>query len=69
MNMKENPPTCNINGVFCAKVTCAELGISYRDLRQLRKLGLIKPTNPGNRHRPKFLGQAIHDCWEKMKLL
>ena len=69
MTMKETPPTCDANGVFCAKVTCAELGVCYRDLRKLRELGLIEPTNPGNKHRPKYSGQSIRDCWEKMKQL
>lgn len=69
MTMKETPPTCDLRGVFCAKVTCAELGIGYRELRTLRERGIIKQTNPENRFRPKFLGQEIHDCWEKMKHL
>lgn len=56
-------PTCDPNGVYSVKRTCAELGISHKTLRKYRERGYIRPINPDNVCRPKYLGQSIIDCW------
>lgn len=61
--MKETRPKCDPNGVYIAKQVCIELGVCYKTLREYRKRGYITPTNPGNRRRPKYLGQSIINCW------
>lgn len=61
--MREIKPTCNPFGVYSAKRTCAELGVSYKTLLKYRVSGFITPLNPDNPHRPKYSGQAIIDCW------
>ena len=60
---KELKPTCDPNGVYSVKRTCAELGISHKTLRKYRERGYIRPINPDNVCRPKYLGQSIIDCW------
>lgn len=62
--MTELIPTCNPDGVYSVKRTCAELGVSYKTLRKYRECGYIKPMNPDNAVRPLFSGQAIIRCWE-----
>ena len=64
--MRELKPTCNPNGVYSVKRTCAELGISHKTLRKYRENGYIEPVNPNNIHRPKYSGKSIIDCWEKL---
>ena len=61
--MRELPPTCNPDAVFCVKRACAELEISRKTLRKYRSLGLITPMNPENKRRPKYSGQSLIDCW------
>lgn len=61
--MKELEPTCDPNGVYSAKRTCAELGVSYKTLRKYKEQGYIKPVNPNNASRPKYSGRSIIDCW------
>lgn len=67
--MKELKPTCDPNGVYSVKQTCAELGISYKTLRKYKKSGYIKPLNPNNVCRPKYSGQSIIDCWNLLTTL
>ncbi len=62
--MTEYRPKCNPNGIYSVKRVCAELGICNKTLRKLRNAGLIRPINPENKHRPKYSGQAIMDCWD-----
>lgn len=66
--MIEIRPTCDPEGVFSVKRTCAELGVCYMTLRKLRRMGLISPCN-NNPRRLKYTGQSILDCWEKAKAL
>ncbi len=61
--MIENCPTCNPDAVYSVKQTCAELGICRKTLRKLRLRGIITPCNT-NRHRYKYTGQSIVDCWK-----
>lgn len=61
--MKELKPTCDPNGVYSVKRTCAELGVSHKTLRRYRENGYIKPVNPDNSKRPKYSGQSIIECW------
>lgn len=67
--MKETKPTCNPLGVYSAKRTCIELGISAKTFIKYRELGYIKPLNPNNPSRPKFSGQDIIDCWTTLTTL
>lgn len=67
--MIETRPTCDPEGVFSVKRTCAELGVCHKTLRKLRSLGLIEPVNPDNRARLKYTGRAIIDCWDKASRL
>ncbi|MCM1311097.1 MAG: DNA-binding protein [Bacteroides sp.] len=67
--MIETRPTCDPEGVFSVKRTCAELGVCHKTLRKLRSLGLIEPVNPGNRARLKYTGRSIIDCWDKASRL
>ena len=62
--MRELVPTCDPEGVYSVKRTCAELGVSYKTLRKYKASGLIKPLNPDNASRPKYSGQSIIDCWK-----
>ena len=62
--MKELKPTCNPDGVYSVKRTCAELGISHKTLQKYREKGYIMPINPQNISRPKYTGQSIIDCWD-----
>lgn len=55
--MRELVPTCDPEGVYSVKRTCAELGVSY------------KPLNPDNASRPKYSGQSIIDCWKLLTTL
>lgn len=57
-------PTCDPDGAYSVKRTCAELGVSYKTLRKYREYGYITPLNPGNIVRPLFSGQSIIRCWE-----
>lgn len=66
--MNETRPTCDPDGVFSVKRTCAELGICRKTLRKFRRMGFIAPCND-NPNRAKYTGQAIIDCWEKVKNL
>jgi predicted site-specific integrase-resolvase len=67
--MKELKPTCNPDGVYSVKRTCAELGVSHKTLRKYRENGYIKPVNPGNSKRPKYSGQSIIECWHTLTKL
>lgn len=67
--MREIKPTCNPLGVYSAKRTCSELGISAKTLIKYRTLGYIRTLNPNNPNRPKYSGQAIIDCWEILATL
>lgn len=49
--MRELVPTCDPEGVYSVKRTCAELGVSYKTLRKYKASGLIKPLNPDNASR------------------
>ena len=62
--MKELRPTCNPNGIYSVKQTCAELGISNKTLYKYKECGYIRPINPTNVCRPKYTGQSIIDCWD-----
>lgn len=64
--MTELQPKCNPKGIYCVKRACAELGVSFKTFRRYREMGLIAPVNPQNRYRPKFSGQSIIDCWNKL---
>lgn len=66
--MIENCPNCLPESVFSVKRTCAELGICYKTLRKLRRMGLITPCND-NPRRYKYTGQSIIDCWHKASKL
>lgn len=67
--MKELKPTCDPEGVYSVKRTCAELGISNKTLRKYREYGYIKPLNPENVCRPKFSGRSIIACWNILATL
>ena len=67
--MKEIKPTCDPNGVYSVKRTCAELGISNKTLRKYRLNGYIQPLNPNNNYRPKYSGQSIIECWNILTTL
>ena len=67
--MRELVPTCDPEGVYSVKRTCAELGVSYKTLRKYKASGYIKPLNPDNASRPKYSGQAIIDCWKLLTTL
>lgn len=56
--MKEIKPTCDPNGVYSVKRTCAELGISNKTLRKYRLNGYIQPLNPNNTYRPKYVANT-----------
>ena len=47
--MKELKPTCDPDGVYSVKRTCAELGVSYKTLRKYRDNGYIKPRSEERR--------------------
>ena len=64
--MKELPPKCDPNGIFCVKRVCLELGVSHKTLKNYREAGLIKPLNTTIVNRPKYSGQSIIDCWHKI---
>ena len=64
--MKETRPTCDPNGVYSVKRTCAELGVSHKTLMKYRKSGYITPLNPGNIFRPKYSGESIINCWDRL---
>ncbi len=65
--MKELKPTCDPDGVYSVKRTCAELGVSHKSLRKYRDSGYIRPLNPQNLSRPKYSGQSIIECWNLLK--
>ena len=67
--MKEIKPTCDPNGVYSVKRTCAELGISNKTLRKYRLHGYIQPLDPNNPYRPKYSGQSIIECWNILTTL
>ena len=67
--MKELRPTCDPEGVYSVKRTCAELGVSHKTLKKYRDNGYISPLNPGNSSRPKYSGQSIIDCWNTLMKL
>ncbi len=67
--MRELVPTCDPDGVYSVKRTCAELGVSYKTLRKYKESGYIKPLNPDNASRPKYSGQSIIDCWKLLATL
>ena len=52
--MKELKPTCDPDGVYSVKRTCAELGVSHKTLRKYRDNGYIRPLNPQNLSRPEY---------------
>ena len=62
--MRELVPTCDPEGVYSVKRTCAELGVSYKTLKKYKESGYIKPLN-----RPKYSGQSIIDCWKLLTTL
>lgn len=64
--MTELQPKCNPDGVYSVKRACAELGVSFKTFDKYRMMGLIAPLNPCNRTRPKYSGQSIIDCWNKL---
>ena len=64
--MRETMPTCDPNGVYSVKRTCAELGVSHKTLMKCRKNGYIIPLNPGNIFRPKYSGESIINCWYRL---
>lgn len=63
--MTETKPTCDPNGVYCVKRTCAALDVCKRTLQKYRQRGYIVPIND-NRARYKYSGQSIIDCWNKV---
>lgn len=67
--MKEQKPTCDPDGIYSVKRTCAELGVSHKTLRKYRQSGYISPVNPDNIHRPRYSGRSIIDCWMKVTSL
>lgn len=54
--MRELVPTCDPEGVYSVKRTCAELGVSHKTLKKYKENGYIKPLNPDNASRPKYSG-------------
>lgn len=67
--MKEIKPDCAPEGIYSAKRTCVELGITYKTLRKYRQKGYITPMNPDNPYRPKYSGRSITDCWNSLRRL
>lgn len=63
--MRETPPNCPPDNVYCVKQTCAELGTTKTTLAKCRRRGLITPLNPDNPRRFKYSGQSINECWQK----
>ncbi len=62
--MKATRPECDPQGYYNAQEAANFLGITNKPFMQLRKKGLISPTNPHAPNRPLFLGQHIIRCWE-----
>lgn len=64
--MTETIPNCLPAGIYCAKRTCAELGVCYKTLRKYVRRGYIQPVNPNNHFRPRYSGKAIIECWKTL---
>ena len=50
--MRELVPTCDPEGVYSVKRTCAELGVSHKTLKKYKENGYIKPLMPAGQNTP-----------------
>lgn len=64
MPLHATRPVLDPDGYFMAKEAAAFLGVTHRIFMKYRRKGFIAPVNEGST-RPKFLGQAIMNCYDK----